>query len=106
MGSITDFKTTPSQLVLFIRTDCEFCAQAQDLLKDVSLAEIKTFVIFQSRMEGMLQMRPVNDPPEDYPVLIKEEEIPEVPCLYDPILNQRMMGINSIEKYLEDTGLL
>lgn len=95
-------------LVLFIRSDCQFCAEAQMILREVDpdLVNIQEYVIFTSRVEGKIEMRAVNEPLIGMPLLLDEDEIPEVPCLYDPILGQKMIGIQSIEKYLEDTGLI
>jgi hypothetical protein len=105
VGTISDFKTDKNTLILLVRSDCEFCAEAQQMVIGLPI-QIKTFVVFQSRISGKLQIRPLDEPPEDFPVLVDESEIPEVPCLYDPLLGQRMMGLNSIQKYLEDTGLI
>lgn len=91
-----------------MRQDCQFCAEAQILLQEVdpNLVNIKEYVIFTSRIEGKIEMRAVNEPLIGLPLLLDEDEIPEVPCLYDPILGQKMIGLHSIEKYLEDTGLI
>lgn len=73
---------------------------------DPSLITIKEYVVFNSRVEGKIELRSVEEPLEGLPLLVDEDEIPEVPCLFDPILGQKMMGIRSIEKYLDDTGLI
>mgnify|MGYP003440559957 CR=1 FL=1 len=97
-----------SLLILFMRQDCQFCSEAQMILREVdpSLITIKEYVVFNSRVEGKIELRSVEEPLEGLPLLVDEDEIPEVPCLFDPILGQKMMGIRSIEKYLDDTGLI
>lgn len=109
MSSLEEFKTTDQKLlILFVRSDCEFCSQAQEIVEEIScdLVSIRQFVIFNSRVEGMIEIRAIDEPLEGLPLLVHEEEIPEVPCLFDPILGHKMMGIASIERYFEDTGLI
>lgn len=109
MSSLGEFKTKDSHLlVLFIRQDCQYCAEAQLLLRDIdpNLITIKEFVVFPSRIEGMVEIKPVYERLEGLPLLLDEEEIPSVPCLFDPTLGQKMIGLPAIEQYLEDTGLV
>ena len=109
MSSLEEFKTSNNNLlILFIKQDCEFCAEAQMILGDIdaNILTIKQFVVFPSRIEGMVEIRPIDERLEGLPLLVEEEEIPSVPCLFDPVLGQKMVGLPSIEQYLEDTGLI
>lgn len=98
--------TEDDLLVLFTRRDCEFCRQAIELVNRSSGARFAIYEVFQSRIEGKLQLRRLGEQIADIPVLIDANKIPAVPCLYDPLLDEYVGGIDDIDKYLEDSGLL
>jgi len=105
--SLFDY-TPPNRkiLILFFRTDCEFCSEAMSLCDEVTLVKIVHYQVFQSRIEGKVEIRPFGQRLEGLPLLVDEHEIPEVPCLLDPVLGQMVLGVAGIEKYLEDVGLV
>lgn len=96
----------PNLLVLFIRSDCEFCHQALDLIEEVEGPTFAIYTVFSSRVEGMAEIRPLGERVEGLPLLIEEEQIPTVPLLYDPTTDERVAGIEEIERYFEDSGLI
>jgi hypothetical protein len=93
-------------LILFIRLDCQYCEEAQEICSEVSGIKIVTYQVFQSRIPDKIEIRALGQPLHGLPLLVDEAEIPEVPCLFDPILGQRAMGVTEIEKFLDELGLI
>jgi hypothetical protein len=102
---VLDIKN-PNLLVLFVRNDCEFCHQALDLIKDIEGPIFAVYMVFPSRVEGMAEIRPMDKRVEGLPLLVSEDQIPTVPLLYDPTIGESVAGIEEIERYFEDSGLI
>jgi len=98
----------PHPLVLFLKYDCDIC---NDLEKDIEKLrrriDIRTYYVFDSRIPGKLEIRAVGcNSLDGLPTLIDDDEIVEVPSLYDPVLDEMMVGLEDINEYLEECGLL
>lgn len=93
-----------NRLVLFVRDGCEFCEEAIDMAKDISRAEILIYMVYPSRIEGRAEIRPYRNYERinGIPTLIKQEIVEDVPVLYDPFLDDVIVGLESIEKYFDD----
>lgn len=105
--SLYDYKPDdPKVLILFTRLDCEFCAEAMELCSTVKYVKIAPYRVFTSRVKDMVEIRGLDFALDGLPTLVQESEIPKVPMLFDPVLGQRMLGLEEIEKYFEQTGLI
>lgn len=99
--------TNTSRLILFVRTDCEFCAQVLGMIEDVSSnVEFSIYKVFPSRVAGKVEIKRSHGSNAGLPVLVDAPEIPGTPCLFDPIGDERIVGINEIERYFIECGLL
>ncbi len=92
--------------MLFVRTGCEFCHEAQELVREVTRARVAVYEVFQSRVDGMLEIRSRSDVKTRKPLLIKDDVLTTVPCLYDPTEDEFVPGIENIREYLTDSGLI
>ncbi len=98
----------PSPLILFLRYDCEVCS---DIKKDLSglldYVDIRMYYVFDSRIEGKVEIRAIGcEAIEGLPTLIDEDEIVEVPSVYDPQLDEMMIGVEEINEYFQECGLI
>jgi hypothetical protein len=93
-------------LVLFFRNECELCHEAIDLVREVKGARIALYEVFQARIDGMIEMRPRNGVRPKKPLLIKADLLDAVPCLYDPLEDEFIPGLEEIREYLTQSGLI
>lgn len=93
--------------VLIVRDGCDVCREIIGLVHEhIEDGKIVVYRVFQSRVEKMWEIRAVGKEIEGLPTLLSSDQIQEVPILYDPILDDMVIGAEEIEEYLEDTGLL
>lgn len=98
----------PSPLILFLRYDCEVCNDIKKDIQDIrEYVDIRMYYVFDSRVEGKVEIRAIEcEAIEGFPTLIDDDELIEVPSLYDPELNEMMIGVEEIVEYMEECGLL
>jgi len=93
--------------ILLVRDGCEACYQVVQLIKEpLADGKIVIYNVFQSRKQGMWEIRAEGAEIEGLPTLFSSDQIKEVPMLYDPVLDDIVTGLEDIEEYLEETGLL
>tara|TARA_Y100000385_G_scaffold274378_1_gene317504 strand:+ start:2080 stop:2400 length:321 start_codon:yes stop_codon:yes gene_type:complete len=98
----------PAPLVLFLRYDCEICSETKkDLQKIQEYVDIRMYYVFDSRIDGKVEIRAIEcEAIEGFPTLVDDDEIIEVPSLYDPQLDEMLVGVEEINEYLEECGLV
>ena len=93
--------------VLIIKDGCDVCRQVTELIEEnISDGKIVDYRVYQSRVKDMWEIRAVGKEIEGFPKLLSSDQIQEVPMLYDPVLDDMVIGAEEIEEYLEDTGLI
>ena len=93
--------------VLIIRDGCTACQEVMSWIEDaIQENKIIIYQVFQSRVKNMWEIRPIGTSIEGIPTLLFSDQISEVPLLYDPVLDDMVIGAEDIEEYLEDTGLI
>ena len=93
--------------VLIIRDGCSSCEEVVSWIGEaISDNKIILYKVFQSRIKDLWEIRAVGAKIEGLPTLLSSDQIKEVPLLYDPILDDMVIGSEDIEEYLEDTGLI
>lgn len=93
--------------VLIVKDGCSACQQVTSLIFDhIEDNKILLYTVFQSRIKNMWEIRPLGEDIEGLPKLFSSDQINEVPILYDPVLDEMLIGAEDIEEYLEHTGLI
>lgn len=93
-----------NRLVLFLSQQCDACRRTLELKEDVRGVDFEINWVTQSRINGMYQM--LTNTADIYPRLINKRDLPAVPALYDPVLDQMFIGLDEIEKYFSLSGLI
>jgi hypothetical protein len=93
-----------NRLVLFLNKQCDACQQVIELSRDVADVDFEYNWVVPSRVAGMYLM--ADSTKESYPKLIKKSDLPTVPALYDPTLDEMIVGLEAIEAYFRLSGLL
>lgn len=93
--------------VLIVRDGCSACQEVVSWIEGpIRDEKIVIYKVFQSRIPGMWEIRAMGKELEGIPTLLSSDQINEVPMLYDPVLDDIVIGAEDIEEYLEETGLL
>jgi len=94
-------------VILIIKDGCEACRNITSLIGEhIMEGKVVVYRVFQSRIKNMWEIRAVDQGIEGFPTLLSSDQIYEVPVLYDPVLEDMLVGEEEIEEYLSDTGLI
>ena len=98
---------TQKASILIVKDGCDLCQQVINTGRDaITDGKLVVYRVFQSRIKGMWEIRALGAEIKGLPTLFSQDQIKEVPILYDPILDDMVIGAEDIEEYFEDTGII